>query len=353
LKKSIKFFVVSILLASFCSKGDLTAYKFPVLNYFPPMPVAANNPLTVEGAALGRFLFYDSTLSKDYTMSCASCHKVEHAFSDAGNAFSAGRNGTKMTRNTMPLFNLAWYPSYFWDGRASSIEQQVFHPVREYNEMNLDWPMAEKRLNASNFYKQQFKNVFGNTHIDSVTVSLAIAQFLRTLISYQSKYDKAIAHTAEFTREEYEGMEIANGQTKGDCIHCHNTDGNALATNLFFTNNGLDEVSDAQNFKDKGYGAITGKASDNGKFRVPSLRNLAFTAPYMHDGRFKTLEEVVDFYSEGVKRSATIDSKMEYVHSGGVRLTSDEKKKLITFLLALSDSSFVANKEYGNPFAQN
>jgi cytochrome c peroxidase len=216
--------------------------------------------------------------------------------------------------------------------------------------MNLDWKVAAKRLEKNKFYKKQFKTVFGTTKIDSVQITYAIAQFLRTLISYQSKYDQVLAGKTLFTKDEYEGFILVNDQTKGDCIHCHITDGDALGTTLVFSNNGLDAVANASDYQDKGRGAITGKTTDNGKFMVPSLRNLAFTAPYMHDGRFKTLEEVINFYSEGVNLCANIDSKMEYAHQGGVNLTSEEKKKVIAYLLTLSDSSFISNPEFSNPF---
>lgn len=342
--------LLSLFVLGFGDKLKLTPYKFPEPNFFPKMPVAANNPVTVEGANLGKYLFYDPILSSDSTMSCSSCHNQKTAFSDSPNSLSKGRNGVMMKRNTMALFNLAWYPAFFWDGRASSIEEQVFHPVREYNEMNLDWKVAAKRLEQNKFYKKQFKEIFGSSKIDSVQISNAIAQFLRTLISYQSKYDQVIEGKTLFTKDEYEGFNLANDQTKGDCIHCHITDGDALGTTLVFSNNGLDAVANANDFKDKGRGAVTGKTTDNGKFIVPSLRNLAFTAPYMHDGRFKTLEEVINFYSEGLKQSPNIDSKMEFVHQGGAKLTSEDKRKIIAFLLTLSDSSFISNPEFSNPF---
>jgi cytochrome c peroxidase len=257
-----------------------------------------------------------------------------------------------MKRNTLPLFNLAWYPAFFWDGRAKSLEEQVFHPLRETNEMNLDWKIAARRLKEKKFYNEKFKKVFGSSKIDSVQISYAIAQFLRTLISYQSKYDQVVNGKVLFTKDEFEGFNLANDQTKGDCIHCHITDGDALGTTLVFSNNGLDSVVNPNEFKDKGRGAVTGKTSDNGKFKVPSLRNLAFTAPYMHDGRFKTLDEVINFYSEGLQKSANIDSKMEFVHQGGAKLKSEEKRKIISFLLTLSDSTFIANTAFSNPFQQ-
>ncbi len=344
------FLLLSLIGLSYSNKFTTTPYKFPELKFFPKMPVSSFNPVTVEGVDLGRHLFYDPILSSDNTMSCSSCHNQAAAFSDSPNVFSQGRYGTKMKRNTMPLFNLAWYPAFFWDGRAKSIEEQIFHPVREYNEMNIDWKTATERLEKNKFYKTKFKQAFGTKKIDSVQVAHSIAQFLRTMISYQSKYDQVIKGNTLFTKDEYEGFNLINDQTKGDCIHCHSTDGDALGTTLAFSNNGLDAVTNPDDYKDKGRGAITGKITDNGKFIVPSLRNVAFTAPYMHDGRFKTLEEVINFYSEGVQKNVNIDSKMGYAHQGGVKLTSEEKRKIVAFLLTLSDSSFISNPEFSNPF---
>ena len=176
--RKIAFILSSLLLfiLSLSSKFALTPYTFPQPKFFPKMPVAAKNPVTVEGAKLGRYLFYDPVLSSDSTMSCASCHNQKYAFSDSPNSFSKGRNGIMMKRNTMALFNLAWYPAFFWDGRATSIEEQVFHPVREYNEMNLNWQTAAKRLRKNKFYKTQFKEVFGSSQIDSVQMSFAIVR---------------------------------------------------------------------------------------------------------------------------------------------------------------------------------
>jgi len=341
---------LSLFVVGFSYKFTTTPYKFPELKYFPKMPVAATNPVTVEGVNLGRHLFYEPILSIDSSMSCASCHHQKYSFSDSPNAFSKGRNGATMKRNTMPLFNLAWYPAFFWDGRATSIEEQVFHPVRTYNEMNLQWSIAADRLEKSKFYKPLFTQAFGKQKIDSVQISNAIAQFSRTLISYQSKYDQVLNGKAYFTKDEYDGFVLVNDQTKGDCIHCHITDGDVLGTTLVFSNNGLDSIYNPLEYRDKGRGAVTGKTTDNGKFIVPSLRNLAFTAPYMHDGRFKTLEDVLEFYTSGVKLSANVDSKMEYAHQGGTKLSGEEKKKIIAFLLTLSDSSFISNPEFSNPF---
>ncbi len=314
------------------------------------MPVAVSNPVTVEGAKLGKYLFYDPILSSDSSMSCASCHKQATAFSDAPNQFSKGTNGTRMKRNTMALFNLAWYPSFFWDGKALSIEEQVSHPLQANDEMNMQWNIATARLSKNQRYKIMFADAFGNESMDSIKITSALAQFLRTLISHQSKYDKIIGGNGHFSKEEYAGYILMNDQTKGDCLHCHTTDANALGTTLKFSNNGLDSILNPDNYQDKGMGAVTGIKTDNGKFIIPSLRNIALTAPYMHDGRFKTLEDVLEFYSSGVHQSANVDSKMEFAHQGGARLSSTEKNNIISFLLTLTDSVFISNKEFSNPF---
>lgn len=346
------FFLVAFFVFCLCFAGKIinTPYKFPELKFFPKMPVSFNNPVTVEGSRLGRYLFYDPILSSDSTMSCASCHKQSFAFSNSPSQFSVGRNGVLMKRNTMPLFNLAWYPSFFWDGKAPTLEDQVFHPITAQDEMNMTIADLVKRLNNNTFYTKVFYEVYGSNKIDSVQIKNSLAQFLRTLISHQSKYDKITGGNGSFTKEEYAGFILMNDQTKGDCLHCHTTDANALGTTLKFSNNGLDYVINPENYKDKGRGGVTGKLSDNGSFIIPSLRNILLTAPYMHDGRFKTIDEVLDFYSEGVQQSIFIDSKMEFSHQGGAHLTTEEKRNIIAFLTTLTDSTFISNPEYGNPF---
>ncbi|MCU0433497.1 MAG: cytochrome-c peroxidase [Bacteroidia bacterium] len=346
---AIPLFVSVLMMSALGKQREPKPYPFPKLSFFPPMPVAADNPVTVEGAELGRFLFYDPILSADSTISCASCHRQEAAFSDGPMAFSKGINGVKQRRNTLPLFNLAWYPAYFWDGRAASMEAQVFEPVRAHDEMNLNWPAAEKRIARSQFYRRRFAAAFGDTRIDSVRIARAIAQFERTLISNRSKYDLAITNRARFTPDERAGFELANDMTKADCLHCHTTDADALGTTGQFSNNGLDSIFNPFAYPDAGRGKITGKTTDYGKFKTPSLRNLAFTAPYMHDGRFATLEEVVNFYSHGVHSSANVDSRMGTVRTGGAQLTPLQQKQLVAFLLTLSDSAFVNDRRFAAP----
>ncbi len=319
------------------------------LNFFPPIADTSNNPST-EGFELGRMLFYDPILSSDSTFSCASCHRQEVAFSDAPNQFSKGIKGEKLTRNTTPLYNLAWYQAMFWDGRAKTIEEQAFHPVRAINEMALNWKDAEFRINRHAIYPELFFNAFGNQKIDSHLITKAIGQFERSLISNNSKYDQVLRGERYLTPDEYKGFELMNDQTKGDCLHCHTTDANALGTTGTFSNNGLDKAVVLDDYVDRGQASITGKIDDLGKFKIPSLRNVAVTPPYMHDGRFKTLEEVLDFYSEEVNNSLNVDSKMTSAHRGGVHLTEQEKKQIILFLHTLTDSTFLTNPAFSNPF---
>jgi len=313
------------------------------------MPSEPENPVTKEGALLGRYLFYDPALSADNTFSCSSCHTQKAAFSDAPKQFSKGINGVLQTRNTLPLFNLAWYTGFFWDGRAATIESQVFHPLSGMNEMRISWTLAINRLRKSGHYKQLFIDAFGSNEIDSLRIVNAIAQFERTLISANSKYDKALRGEAFFTEDELEGFGLVNDMTKGDCLHCHSSDADALGTTGSFSNNGLD-TNIVSEKADRGLAVFTNKKEDLGKFKIPSFRNLLFTAPYMHDGRFQTLEEVIDFYSEGIHNAANVDPRMSTVSRGGARLTKEEKRQIISFLKTMSDSSFITEPAFSNPF---
>lgn len=350
LKTGIVAALAVLLLTSWLPPLHTAPYRFPALPFFPTMPISPDNPTTTEGVYLGRHLFYDPILSADSNMACGSCHRQERAFSDAPNAFSTGREGVQLKRNTLPLFNLAWYPRFFWDGRAISLEEQALYPVRTHNEMNLQWSAAVVRIRRSGFYRDLFARAFGDTTIDSLTIVKAVAQFERTMLSYRSKYDRVLAGNDHFTEEEYEGFDIMNDMSKGDCLHCHSTDRDALGVIPSFANNGLDTARTIGDFRDAGRGGVSGEVSDYGKFKVPSLRNIALTAPYMHDGRFKTLEEVLDFYSESIQPSVTIDNKMSYAHRKGVQLPTRSKQAVIAFLKTLTDSAFISDSSLSNPF---
>lgn len=327
-----------------------TPYAFPDLSLFPTMPVAANNPVTVEGVALGRLLFYDPILSLDSTISCSSCHQQAYAFSDGPLQFSKGISGEPLTRNTMPLYNLAWYKGYFWDGRAATIEDQVFFPVRHAKEMGLNWKIAEQRLNRHNIYRPLFYKAFATATIDSVLIAKAIAQFERTLISNQSKYDRALRMEVILSKDEYAGFELINDQSMGNCLHCHVTDASPLGTNGGFANNGLDRANLPSDYPDSGLGGITGKAREVGQFKVPSLRNITVTAPYMHDGRFSTLEEVLQFYNNDVHATLNLDPVLKHQSKQGLQFTAVEIQQIIAFLETLTDSIFLTDPKFSNPF---
>ena len=313
-------------------------------NILPPV-IPENNPLSVEGIALGRKLFYDPILSGDGTQACADCHRQENAFTDPLR-FSVGIDGSVGTRNSMPLYNMAWNynEKFFWDGRAISIEDQAFGPVVNPIEMNNTWPNAVASLQADGQYPNLFQEAFGSSTIDSTMVVKAIAQFERTLISANSKFDRYSLGQEELTPQELNGLNIFLDESRGDCFHCHGLPNSPLWSDNIFHNNGLDEV-----ITDIGLGEVSGDPRDNGLFKSPSLRNLAYTAPYMHDGRFETLDEVINHYSEGLNDSPTIDPLMKAVAAGGVQLTNSDKADLKAFLLSLSDESFINNPDYQDP----
>jgi cytochrome c peroxidase len=356
-RKRFYFFVfmVSLGLTS-CSEKSIESYVntptpsplqipqlFQDLILDPVIP--SNNPQTEEGVLLGKKLFFDPILSDDGSLACAGCHNATNAFTDT-TRFSDGIDGLFGNRNAMPLFNLAWNydNTFFWDGRDLGLENQVFEPITNPLEMHSTWEAVAEKLQAHPEYPELFNAAFGSQTIDSVLVSKAIAQFERTLISANSKFDKFLLGTANLTPEESNGFTVFMDESKGDCFHCHGSDNNPLWTDNKFHNNGLDST-----FSDLGLGNVTGDPADNGKFKTPSLRNLAFTAPYMHDGRFETIEEVINHYSEGLQNSTTIDPLMKKVDQGGVQLSLQEKADLKAFLLSLSDTDFINNPNFSNP----
>ena len=304
----------------------------------PVIPI--DNPQTVEGIALGKKLFFDPILSIDNTLACVDCHAPENAFTDS-DKFSDGVDGIFGNRNSMPLFNLAWNydEKFFWDGNTFSLEHQAFVPVTDPFEMKSNWADVESKLQQNAEYPSLFEKAFGASNIDSSLVTKAIAQFERTLISANSKFDKFLLGELNLSPEELNGFNVFMDEAKGDCFHCHGSDKNPLWTDNIFHNNGLDET-----FADLGLGAVTGDPADNGKFKSPSLRNLEFTAPYMHDGRFASLDDVINHYSQGLKNSSTIDPLMKKVDQGGVGLTDKDKADLKAFLLSLSDYDFINSK---------
>ena len=355
--KLIKPTYLFVAIATFfigCDEDGISTYN-PYTPTLQPLEIPAifsnniidpvipfNNPQTVEGIALGKKLFFDPILSGDTTQSCADCHSPENAFTDS-NRFSEGIDGRLGTRNSMPLFNMAWNydEKFFWDGRSFGLEEQVLEPVKNPIEMHNTWVNAMESLQNHSEYPTLFKQAFGTSKIDSTLVTKAIAQFERILISGNSKFDQYLRGETSLTPEEENGFTIFMEEAKGDCFHCHGSNNNPIWSDNKFHNNGLDTA-----FADFGLGAVTGDPSDNGKFKSPSIRNLAFTAPYMHDGRFATLEEVINHYSEGLQKSSTIDPLMKKVNEGGVHLSPKDKNDLKAFLLSLTDREFINNPNF-------
>jgi len=347
-------YILFIVFVVACSKDDtpdIASYEPTPLpltipqifsdNIIPPV-IPNNNPQTVEGVALGKKLFFDKKLSGNQTMACASCHAPQHAFTDI-TPTSDGIDGVFGTRNSMPLFNLAWnYNERFaWDGKELSLERQAIEPVQNPIEMHSNWQDVINRLQNDADYPELFRLAFKTTTITKELTTKAIAQFERTLISANSKFDRFLLGQTTLTLEQQNGFNVFMDEARGDCFHCHGNPNNPLWTDNIFHNNGLDT-----SFSDLGLGGVTGDPNDNGKFKSPSLRNLAYTAPYMHDGRFNTLEDVIEFYSTGLQVSSTIDPLMKKAAQGGVNLSTQDKADLKAFLLSLSDPSFLTNSEF-------
>ncbi|KAB2647803.1 MAG: cytochrome C peroxidase [Verrucomicrobia bacterium] len=315
-----------------------TPYRFQMSATFPIPDLPHDNPLTEERVTLGERLFRETGLSKNNTLSCASCHDSKHAFTDP-RKYSIGVRNQAGTRNAMPLFNLAWKSSFFWDGRAPSLRAQALMPIQDHTEMDESLTNVVAKLSTRTNYSALFAAAFGSPDITPEKIGLALESFLLTLTSFDSKFDRALRGEAEMTAAEKRGFELfmteydpRREQYGADCFHCH---GGALFQSQTFANNGLDPE-----FKDRGRAKITGKDSDSGKFSTPSLRNIGLTAPYMHDGRFATLEEVVEHYSTGVIRSTTLDPNLAKHPDGGIRLNKEDKAALVAFLMILTDEKF-------------
>lgn len=329
-----------------------TPYELEVPFFFPDPIIPPDNPLTEEGVALGRYLFWDKKLSRTGTVSCGSCHSPATAFGDSI-AHSVGLYGEPTSRNSMPLFNLAWNTSFFWDGRAPTLEEQILEPVTHPIEMDMTWREVVERVEADTLYASMFADAFGSSCVDSVRITYAMAQFIRTMVSAGSPFDLSHYGPGVLSEAEQRGLELflaeggnpetfPGGQQGGDCFHCHGG-GLVLFTDHGFRNNGLDSV-----FVDLGREAVTGSSYDRGKFRTPSLRNIALTAPYMHDGRFATLRDVLDHYNAAGHASPTLDPMMKF-QGEGLNLSEQDLDDLEAFLHSLTDTAFVQDPRFTDP----
>lgn len=330
---------------------DTTPYVLDLGN-FPPPPPAPDNPLTRAGVQLGRMLFYERALSADGSQACADCHRQGDGFSDP-RAFSIGVAGLPGARHSMALFNLAWHRNgFFWDGRSPTLRHQALQPIQDPLEMNEELVDAIRKLGERKAYRDQFIRAFGDESITEERIGLALEQFMRTLVSNESKYDRFLRGEVTLTASEERGRQLYFGEYdplgvgKGaECFHCH---AGFNLTNDQYMNNGLDAESE---FTDTGRFAVTGIPADMARFKVPSLRNIAVTAPYMHDGRFATLEEVIAHYNTGVKPSPTVDFLLHYnLNPGGLRLDEQDIADLVAFLHTLTDPRFLQDPAFSRPF---
>ena len=312
-----------------------------------------DNPITNDGATLGRVLFYDNNLSVNNTRSCASCHLAADGFSDPLE-FSIGFEGGLTPRNSMGLANARFYENgrFFWDERAATLEDQTLQPIQDPIEMGMTLDGLVSKLQALDYYPSLFENAFGDSTITSDRISRALAQFVRSMVSYESKYDVGRAaagnnndNFSNFTNQENQGKQLFFSN-RTNCSRCHET---VIFVGDRPRNNGLDLVS-----TDNGEGGVNGNANDNGKFKAPSLRNIELTAPYMHDGRFATLEEVVEHYNSGVQAHPNLDNRLRQGGNNGeprrLNLSNQEKAALVAFMKTLTDNEFITDEKYSNPF---
>jgi cytochrome c peroxidase len=346
-----------------------TAYEFTYLSTLGLRPqIPADNQLTNEGVKLGRMLFYDPILSADSTVSCASCHNQKHGFTDNGKKFSTGINGHIGKRNTMPIFNLMWHlDGFFWDQRSDILRHQALEPIVDETEMGETLGSIVAKLEASSVYPSYFEKAFGSSDIDEELVGKALEQFMLSIVSLRSKFDRVEAGIDSFTVLEKTGAIVFNGNIDGtneaipihkeidpnnpknylaDCGHCHSQSLSLFRVKEAHTN-GLPSNGDL------GKGEITQNPNDNFRFKTPTLRNIAVTAPYMHDGRFQTLEEVVQFYLSDMNANSPVslsDAPSMHILKDSVYLNEYHKKALIAFLHTLTDEEFMEDRRYSSPF---
>jgi cytochrome c peroxidase len=366
------FILITSLLACKRDKDDVepsyepTPYIIEIPFGFPTkLNIPANNPMTEEGVALGRYLFYDGRLSgrdhPDSLMSCASCHiqannfeaGIDHPIFEGG--YVHGITGIPTHNVMLPLINLVWnHTGYGWNGfiykdnenpNLRNLEDFVRVAVEAEDELFSDTTTVKNMFQNIEGYPDLFWKAFGSSTVTFKNMERAIAQFVRSLVSSDSKFDRFIRGEEQLSASELNGLVLFTTEEGADCFHCHGGSGNPLFTTHLYYNNGKDTLF--ANLSDR-Y-SITGNTRHIGAFKAPTLRNIELTGPYMHDGRFKTLDEVIDFYSHDVLWSPEIDPLMHHVLAGGVQLTPNEKADLKAFIQSLRDEKFLTNPAYAHP----
>ena len=328
---------------------DQTPY---VLQYgalsIPELPL--DNLLTNEGVKLGRMLFYEQRLSGDNSMSCSSCHNQVNAFSDTAK-FSTGIHGDLGHRQAMSVVNMRWNTNgYFWDGRADKLREQSLMPIQDAIEMDETLDNVLEKLSQDTLYTHQFLRAFGTSEPTSHLVSLALEQFMNTIVSYRSKYDQFLNGSTQLTEQEDRGRDLFFGEynpffpddSGADCGHCHS--GKTFDSPTYM-NNGTDSLN-----SDIGRYGVTADSADIGLMKTPTLRNIALTPPYMHDGVFQTLEEVVQHYNTGLQSSATLDQALQMTMGTGLMLNEQDVSDLVSFLHTLTDQELIQDERFSSPF---
>lgn len=353
--------LLSIFCFITCADDDTVLEEVPMYDdtpyelsygYLPVPQLPADNVLTQQKVLLGRMLFHETLLSKDGSQACASCHLQTDGFSDPLR-FSIGVEGLPGKRQAMPVFNLAWHNNeFFWDGRAHLLRDQALMPIQDPLEMNETLENVIAKLSDEKIYRDQFVRAFDTEIVTADKMALALEQFMLSIVSYNSKYDRFLAGEEQLTESEDRGRLLFETEynpffpefSGADCAHCHS---GKNFENDQYMNNGLDSDAD---FTDLGREDVTQSPEDRAKFKVTSLRNVAITAPYMHDGRFQTLEQVIDHYNEGIKNSSTVDPTVENTRETGLFLTEQDKVDLINFLNTLTDEVMMNEPAYQSPF---
>ena len=344
----IKIFKIGLVIFSFLSfvscsdevmepleKDEVYNLTFP--SYFPEMTFdTLGNPVTKNGVELGRKLFYEGRLSRNNTISCGFCHIQENAFTHHGHTVSHGVGDRIGIRNAPPIQNMAFLKRYMWDGVIHNLNEQPIIPITNEDEMDSSMPEVISKLSSDSKYKKLFKSAYGDENITGERILIALSQFMITLISADSKYDKVKQGKENFSSDESQGLNLFQQK----CASCHSGE---LFTDESFRNTGM--YYNTQ-FKDAGRYRVTLDQNDWMKFRVPSLRNVEYTAPYMHDGRFYTLDAVLNFYSDSVEDNPNLDSQLKQNGHIGIAMNAQEKQFIIAFLKTLSDKNFIYNPKF-------
>lgn len=342
-----------------------TTYPWVTPKGFPEPIFPADNKMTVEGVDLGHHLFFDTRLSDDQTISCASCHNQTFFFSDPV-PLSKGVEDKIGRRNAMVIFNLAWQEFFFWDGRTSSLEEQSLHPIVDPVEMATTLPIVIERLKNDSIYPDMFKAAFGDSEINEDRIAKALAQFERSIISSNSKFDRVVRlQTEQFTAEEQRGFEMftsdftPSGARGGDCFHCHGAVETGFLMGAFGVENQFKNNGNKASFPDdKGRMEVTKLPKDEGRFKVPTVRNMEWTFPYMHDGNVASavsgidpIMELVEFYNSGIHSdSPNIDPNMTKNGGADKKWTQAQKDDLKAFLETLTDDALRFDPAFEDPF---